>query len=214
MNTATNPLWTPEQTVEHFQQQINLPVLKDMLTTFFQAKASDKGDKLLRRPPIAVRLLDGVEHVYTVRPGWKSPAIRLFDKMTFQPNASDDVLDTEACGGRYVRVQQHGRFEFDKLFVDAVHQEHGKCAKFVFDGTTMRLTSWYHSRYFEALQNFAQTAKEFVLFPWQVFSRSADHCCICGKPLIDDISRGRGIGPECLRHVSNCFGQPLRGAIR
>lgn len=192
MSTATNPVWTPEQTVEHFQQQINLPILKEMLTTYFQAKASDKGDKLMRRPPIAVRLLDGVEHFYTVRPGWKKP-YRMWGR-------TDE--------------QQYGRFTFENLFVDAIHQDHGKCATFVFNDRSIRLTSWNPNRYFEAVQNFAQTAREFVLFPWQVFSRSANHCCICGKPLIDDISRGRGIGPECLRHVSNCFGQPLRGGVR
>jgi hypothetical protein len=192
MNTATNTQqldWTPAQTLEHFQKQINLPVLHEMLTTFFKAKASEKGDQLLRRPPIAVRLLDGDEHVYTIRPGWTKP-----------------------CRTYLTHEQVYGRFSYESLFVDAIHQCHGKCAKFTFDDTSIRMTSWYRSRYFEAVENFAQTAKDFVLFPWQVFSRSKDRCCICHKRLTDEISRGRGIGPECLRHVSNCFGQPVGGS--
>jgi hypothetical protein len=184
--TLCDPRWTTQQTVEYFQKQINLPVLKDMLTTFFKARASDKGDKLFRRPPIAVRLLDGDEHVYTIRPGWQTPCRWMND-----PPYPGELL-------------------FGKLYVDAIHQTYGKCAKFWFDDMTVHLTSWYPSRFFAALENFAQTSKEFVLFPWQVFSRSKDRCCICGKGLTDEISRGRGIGPECLRHVSNCFGQPLK----
>lgn len=205
--TVSDVSWTPNETAEYFQRQINLPVLKDMLTTFFQAKASEKGDDLMRRPPVAIRLLDGGDHVYTIRPGWKSPSVRYREKQT-----SDRKLPLSAAtfGERFEKIQQFGRFQFDKLYVDAIHQNHGKCATFNFDDTKLSLTSWYHTRYFEALENFAQTSKEFVLFPWQVLSRSKDHCCICGKNLTDEISRGRGIGPDCLRVVSNCFGQPVK----
>jgi hypothetical protein len=32
-----------------------------------------------------------------------------------------------------------------------------------------------------------------------VFARSHDHCCCCGRGLRDELSRSRGIGPECVR---------------
>jgi hypothetical protein len=32
-----------------------------------------------------------------------------------------------------------------------------------------------------------------------VFARSHDHCCCCGNGLRDELSRARGIGPECVR---------------
>jgi hypothetical protein len=31
-----------------------------------------------------------------------------------------------------------------------------------------------------------------------VLARSHDHCCICGRGLTDELSRSRGIGPECI----------------
>jgi hypothetical protein len=33
-----------------------------------------------------------------------------------------------------------------------------------------------------------------------VLARSCNNCCICGRLLTDEQSRGRGIGPECIRH--------------
>ena len=40
--------------------------------------------------------------------------------------------------------------------------------------------------------------------PMGVFSRQADRCCRCSKPLTDVVSRTRGIGPECIR-LFRCF---------
>jgi hypothetical protein len=34
-----------------------------------------------------------------------------------------------------------------------------------------------------------------------VFARSHDHCCCCGKGLTDELSRSRGIGPECIKKI-------------
>ena len=208
--TLSDASWTPMQTAEFFGKRINLPLFKEMLTTFFKAKASDKGNQLLRRPQIAVRLLDGEEHVYTIRPGWKSPTTRLYEKDKFVPNPSDLVLDPNVRGGLYVRVQEFGKLDFNNLFVDAIHQEHGKCARFSFDDACLTMRSWHPSRYFEALNKFAETTKDFIFQPWLVFGRGKDRCCICSKPLTDEISRGRGVGPECLRQVSNCFGHLLK----
>jgi hypothetical protein len=45
-------------------------------------------------------------------------------------------------------------------------------------------------------------AGEFLADPEAAFARSADHCCVCGKTLTEPLSRSRGIGPECMRHVT------------
>jgi hypothetical protein len=41
--------------------------------------------------------------------------------------------------------------------------------------------------------------QELCSNPLGVFARSTDHCCICGRALTDELSRCRGIGPECIK---------------
>jgi hypothetical protein len=53
----------------------------------------------------------------------------------------------------------------------------------------------------EALRRLIGLVQEFVATPTKTFARSSDHCCLCGKPLTDELSRARGIGPECLKHT-------------
>jgi hypothetical protein len=40
---------------------------------------------------------------------------------------------------------------------------------------------------------------DFISDSRTVFGRSHGHCCCCGKGLRDELSRARGIGPECVR---------------
>jgi hypothetical protein len=50
-----------------------------------------------------------------------------------------------------------------------------------------------------ALELIAGTMTDFIEDPEGVFARSADRCCLCGRSLTDEVSRGRGIGPECIQ---------------
>ena len=43
---------------------------------------------------------------------------------------------------------------------------------------------------------------DFILDARTVFARSHGHCCCCGKGLRDELSRARGIGPECVRFLN------------
>jgi hypothetical protein len=50
--------------------------------------------------------------------------------------------------------------------------------------------------------------REFLEDHCIVFARSHDNCCCCGKGLTDELSRSRGIGPECIKKLDWCaFGQ-------
>jgi uncharacterized protein (TIGR02996 family) len=51
-------------------------------------------------------------------------------------------------------------------------------------------------------QRVVETVRDFVTDRRKVLARSHDHCCICGRGLTDELSRGRGIGPECIQ---NCY---------
>jgi hypothetical protein len=43
------------------------------------------------------------------------------------------------------------------------------------------------------------TMRDFVTDRRKVLARSHDHCCVCGRHLTDELSRSRGIGPECIQ---------------
>jgi hypothetical protein len=57
----------------------------------------------------------------------------------------------------------------------------------------------------EAAARVVEVAEEFFADPASVFSRSEYCCCICGRALIDEVSRSRGIGPECHKRVDEYF---------
>jgi hypothetical protein len=42
-----------------------------------------------------------------------------------------------------------------------------------------------------------------------VFARSHDNCSCCGKALTDELSRSRGIGPECIKKLDWVAAQRL-----
>jgi len=63
----------------------------------------------------------------------------------------------------------------------------------------------YHKASPDALNKFAELVDTFVRSPEKVFEASKDHCCFCGRKLTDQLSRCRGIGPECLERITLCF---------
>jgi hypothetical protein len=54
----------------------------------------------------------------------------------------------------------------------------------------------------DAVGALVPTLEQFLADPPAVLRRSTMYCAICGWHLTDGQSRARGIGPECLRHVS------------
>jgi hypothetical protein len=75
---------------------------------------------------------------------------------------------------------------------------------------------WYHLGmiYSSAPRDAArlvETIHDFLDDAAAVFARSHDHCCICGRGLTDEVSRSRGIGPECV-HKIPWVGFALEGA--
>jgi Family of unknown function (DUF6011) len=50
-----------------------------------------------------------------------------------------------------------------------------------------------------ALERMVDVMRDFLIDPDAVFARSAGRCCLCQRLLKDEVSRGRGIGPECVQ---------------
>jgi hypothetical protein len=57
-----------------------------------------------------------------------------------------------------------------------------------------------------ALTTLVQLLRDWRQNPGAVLARSTDHCCVCGRVLTDPISRGHGIGPECVRYLPRQLG--------
>jgi hypothetical protein len=65
-----------------------------------------------------------------------------------------------------------------------------------------RIDRYYPGTITDDLGRMVEAITDFVKDPLAAFRRSSGHCCICGKPLTDGMSRSRGIGPECLQKTS------------
>lgn len=180
-----------------------LETFYDMAVNYFQCKCLGKTN-LERCPPVALSLRDP-DHVFTVRPGFKKPKKR-----------------RQADGSAI--FEQYGQMQFDTVYIDCVSitelppqngrpvLKHSKACKLQLDasGKLSQHGTWYHRQAPIAVHEFVNVVGEFILFPWQIFSRSKDRCCCCGKLLTDNISRSRGVGPECLRSAALCFGKPIK----
>ena len=191
---------SPTEVLERYAQaQPKLKTFYDMAVNYFRCKCLDKTN-LERRPPVALCLRDP-DHVFTIKPGFKSPRKRLV-------NGVETIIE-------------YGQMDFDTIYIDCVSitetpsqnggamlQHHRACKlRLNESGQLTSSGSWYYRFAPIAVHEFVNTARGFVLFPWQIFGRSKDRCCCCRKPLVDETSRSRGIGPECLRHAALCFGE-------
>lgn len=69
-----------------------------------------------------------------------------------------------------------------------------------------RKTMWYCNGKSEgAATALVEMARLFVDAPQSVIARNTDNCCCCGKSLRDEVSRARGVGPECLTKMGVFF---------
>jgi hypothetical protein len=72
--------------------------------------------------------------------------------------------------------------------------------------TSARKTMWYRNGKSDgAATSLVEMARFFVDDPQSVISRNTDNCCCCGKSLRDEVSRARGVGPECLTKMGVFF---------
>lgn len=160
----------------------NAPVVEEFRRTcqrHFEGVLEGKGP-FRRRPSASLRLVCGTP---------------IFTKMVACP-----------CG-----TVRHGEFvpQTEKLYCELLQERTG-----MVDGTearkftrrlafTVKLGGVSLGSIYPSAVEDARTALEvmadFISDPRCVFARSHDHCCCCGKGLRDELSRARGVGPECVR---------------
>jgi hypothetical protein len=56
----------------------------------------------------------------------------------------------------------------------------------------------YRRSVVDDLERVVSTIGDYLNDRSAVLARAHDHCSICGRPLTDELSRSRGIGPECI----------------
>jgi hypothetical protein len=81
-------------------------------------------------------------------------------------------------------------------------------------GRGPRNGSWIYKSALEDAQRLVATVREFLADPVAVFARSHDNCCICGRGLTDELSRSRGIGPECIKRLDMVVCRPLNKLVQ
>ena len=176
-----------------------LEKLHDMAASYFRCKCPDE-TALERRPPVALGLR-GPGHVFTAKPGFRKPRKRL------------------GVDGS-VAIVEYGRLDTESVYIDCVGViemppqdgrpvlRHQKACNLRLDaaGQLSQSGTWYYRYAPAAVREFLRVAETFTTSPWQVFARSVDNCCCCGRALTDGTSRSRGVGPECLRSAALCFG--------
>jgi hypothetical protein len=63
------------------------------------------------------------------------------------------------------------------------------------------------------VRRIVSTIRSFMDDGRAVLARCRDNCCICGRALTDELSRARGIGPECIRFCGSFLYQSERSII-
>lgn len=133
-----------------------------------------------RRPTIGLRLQLPGHKTLAIRPGWSPPRHR---------HAADPA-----------DPRRFGRLQLDSVTLELLGP--GKLLTVMLaEGTPPRSGSVFKDagKNLGHLATILETAHDLLMNPMEVFSRQADRCCCCSKPLTDVVSRTRGIGPECIR---------------
>lgn len=168
----------------------NRPILEAFrarLAALFDAMRADTAEPFARRPNISLRLIVAGD----------PPA-----KLIVLPNVRHD-----AGGGYLVPARQTVELMEQKNLTvqgqDAAQLRRKLTVPLDPDSENPpRLGTIYRSAPDDARRIIA-TIRDYLEQPAATLARGSDHCCICGRGLSDELSRSRGIGPECVRSKTN-----------
>jgi hypothetical protein len=150
-----------------------------LFAAMHQRVASD-GRPLSRKPNVSLRLIANGEPVakLIVLPHWSS----------WHKCLDRDTITTELIEERVVDTPQG----------------HGKVRRRAFTAQAAGWPGWRACRYYSStaladLARVVDTITAFVTDTRAVLARNHDYCALCGRHLTDELSRSRGIGPECIQ---------------
>lgn len=72
----------------------------------------------------------------------------------------------------------------------------------------MRVNKWLRdmAKTEPAIEQLKAMLGQLTADPATLFTQSRDRCCMCGRKLTDPLSRGRGVGPECVKSLDWLLG--------
>jgi hypothetical protein len=161
------------------ENEATLQAFRQKVATLFRSILEGQGP-FNRRPSVSLRLICRGEPPakLVVHPGWNSAA------KTVDPDWSQCELLQEALD--IIKGQRVKVFGWLVTF--------GVGADRVFLGGIHRTAEADIHRAIETMQDFLDD-------DGAVLARSHGNCCCCGRHLADELSRSRGIGPECNRRI-------------
>jgi hypothetical protein len=178
-----NPAPAPYLTSEQFQKLVAghggvFCQFREVADPIFEAMLEGE-TKFTRRPNVSLRLPAQGNPLarVLVRPGWDRWKKEIRPGMT-----AETVIERFATTG----IVSDKPLPHVEVIVEI-------------SDTGPRRTMWSYQHGEEALELMAETMADFIEDPEGVFARSSDRCCLCGRRLTDEVSRGRGIGPECIQ---------------
>lgn len=196
MTTKRPPFdWAGWQDVLDSRAAVLSP-LREYLSGYFGAADEPPEGGYKRRPNLGLRLgLEGGKTL-AIRPGWRPASRRRITggwEVTRPGELDPSRVELELLGpGRLLATHlTPGRLYPGRVLLNmAKNREH------------LRLV--------------ADAAHAFLLDPMATFAAGgqADHCCSCGKPLSDEVSRTRGIGPECVKRFAYFMAPPVSAVER
>jgi hypothetical protein len=156
-----------------------LGIFRERLTALFDAMRADK-EPFQRRPNISLRLIalgDPPAKVITL------PSVR-----------------HDRTGG-YLVTSRHTIELMEKTSIQVKGKDADQFRRKLNFNNSPDLPSQVGTIYKTALDDARRTIatiRDFLDDSRAVLARGCDHCCICGRALTDELSRSRGIGPECI----------------
>jgi hypothetical protein len=140
--------------------------------------AADRGGAFTRKPNISLRLIaDGTPAAkLLVLPAWQPHAKKLNCAALACELLTEEDVVSDGVSGKKWRRRFAANLKPNDFWVNLVSLSAEQDALRVVGTIGSFLNDWR-----------------------AVLARCATHCCICGRALSDELSRGRGIGPECIK---------------
>ncbi len=182
IRSKANEMLMGNTEVERFRQRME---------SLFTAMLERSEPPYVRRPTASFRLICSTTPAskVIVHPGWSwrrggAPGFNSQRHGVVSP----ERFDCELLQERITTVHRQPVRKFDRLLTLGVTQE-------------VRAVKLIHSSAENDVMTVLGAMEDFLVNPRSVLARSHDNCCCCGRGLRDELSRSRGIGPECIKTI-------------
>lgn len=138
-----------------------------------------------RRPPIGLRLAVDDRRTLTCKPGWTPAKWRYAGGVNF--------------------LATPGTLHLGRVLIELVTP--GIKLKLTLTEDGAKIGQWAdyqgQSLHLADIKRVAETFRRLLNDPMRTFAEESETCCCCGRPLTDQTSRLRGVGPECVKYFGH-----------